>query len=349
MVSSLTGYPVTPDAADPDGQTNPPDGSEPDGEVPTTCLDGSPIGTVTACTLDGLVYPCGNGCDDDGDGLVDLDDPQCAGDPCHASESMAGGGGGGAIVPCGDKVYQCGNGLDDDGDGLVDSEDPDCLGPCDNNESGFYPNIPGGGSGEGNCTFDCYFDDNSGSGGGDCLWNIACDPLEPGVHWNVGCAYDESTKTQGYSCSDLRDDQFASRFFCAENCEWRVPNGCDCFGCCLFPSSDNPNRHLFIGSKDALGNKNCTLADAKKDEPEFCYECTPVPSCFNGCGECELCLGKDTLPEHCNPTEPPEDGGVNPPERCPAGLQACGLPEDPACPAGHYCLTGCCVYFGGPG
>ncbi|MDY0000637.1 MAG: hypothetical protein RBU30_05025, partial [Polyangia bacterium] len=51
---------------------------------------------------------CDNGIDDDGDGLVDCDDPGCAGE-------------------AGCLVEDCDNGVDDDGDNLVDCADPDCA------------------------------------------------------------------------------------------------------------------------------------------------------------------------------------------------------------------------------
>jgi len=35
------------------------------------------------------------------------------------------------------------------------------------------------------------------------------------------------------------------------------------------------------------------------------------------------------------------DGGTT--QRCPGGQQPCGLPTDPACPNGYFCLTGCCI------
>src|SRR5438876_2084675 len=52
---------------------------------------------------------CGDGIDNDGDGLVDCADPDCANAPeCRPHE-------------------MCGNCIDDDGDGLVDYEDADCC------------------------------------------------------------------------------------------------------------------------------------------------------------------------------------------------------------------------------
>ncbi|HSN53801.1 MAG TPA: serine protease, partial [Candidatus Sulfomarinibacteraceae bacterium] len=53
---------------------------------------------------------CSNGVDDDCDGLVDDDDPDCQ-----------------TCVP---TAEDCSNGLDDDCDGLVDGEDPDCDTTC---------------------------------------------------------------------------------------------------------------------------------------------------------------------------------------------------------------------------
>jgi hypothetical protein len=62
---------------------------------------------------------CGNGVDDDHNGLTDCDDPQCEGRAC------------GFGCVCGVEVKVetlCANGVDDDGDGFTDCEDPDCLG-----------------------------------------------------------------------------------------------------------------------------------------------------------------------------------------------------------------------------
>jgi hypothetical protein len=245
------------------------------------------------------------------------------------------------VVPCGTSIFQCADGVDNDDDGLIDSDDPNCLGPCDNNESGFNPDIPGGISGGGSCTLDCYFDENSGSGGGDCIWHVGCDSLNPGAAWpGSDCSYvgDGNDASGGFSCMDHFVDQFGERTSCQSNCEWRTPNGCDCFGCCLFPTASQPNRYLLVGSRDPDGSQNCTYEDTLKDEPVHCKPCTPVPSCIKGCDECELCVGKLALPPHCLPEE-----------RCADGQQPCGLLGDESCAEGFYCLTGCCIFFGIPG
>ena len=54
---------------------------------------------------------CSNGLDDDGDGLFDCDDPDCADSPDCKTEPET----------------ICNNGLDDDGDGLFDCDDSDCA------------------------------------------------------------------------------------------------------------------------------------------------------------------------------------------------------------------------------
>ncbi len=57
------------------------------------------------------IEDCTNGIDDDRDGLVDCDDPDCS---CDLS----------CVQP---TETSCANGIDDDCDGLVDCADPDCF------------------------------------------------------------------------------------------------------------------------------------------------------------------------------------------------------------------------------
>ena len=60
----------------------------------------------------GKVEICGNGIDDDCNGLGDCFDPACASDPSCIDH----------------KKETCGNGIDDDGNGLIDCKDPACFG-----------------------------------------------------------------------------------------------------------------------------------------------------------------------------------------------------------------------------
>jgi len=68
--------------------------------------------TIFSCSDDPIIEIeiCNNNIDDDGDGLVDCDDPDCQGDP--------------DCVVIATEI--CNNNIDDDGDGLVDCDDPNC-------------------------------------------------------------------------------------------------------------------------------------------------------------------------------------------------------------------------------
>ena len=235
---------------------------------------------------------------------------------------------------CQGHLTECGDCVDNDGDGRVDSRDPECLGPCDNTEG---PALTTGVGGEGgaSCNRDCYFDFGNGSGNDDCRWDTLCDPNEP----DVVCPYD-ADELGGNRCPD---DQSA---MCLEVCRPITPNGCDCFGCCTFDdlagrAEGDGGEWVWLGSgigEGVDGEGTCTLADL--NDTELCKPCEPVADCFNDCGRCELCLGRDELPPECY--EEPEDGGMYQP-RCDPGVQVCGLEGEAPCPEGFYCLTGCCV------
>lgn len=250
---------------------------------------------------------------------------------------------GGGPITCQGHLYQCGDTIDNDGDGLADDADPDCLGPCDNNEGGLWLAIPGGDSAP--CSLDCYFDQDQGGGNDHCAWDHRCDPLEPDP--NRLCMYRDPPPPSA-QCPDPQDPR------CETVCGPLVPNGCDCFGCCNLPAGGD--RWVFIGSVDGDGNPTCTLDEASNDAA--CHPCTPVANCLNPCGACELCLGRTELPPECLPPPPVDagtlpDGGPapspdsgTPPPTCMDGRQSCGVPGADPCPAGYFCLTGCCTYFG---
>jgi len=71
---------------------------------------------LPACSLalDFSLEDCGNARDDDGDGLVDCEDPECP--------------------ACQERSRGCFDAVDNDGDGLVDAEDPTCWGPLTERE-----------------------------------------------------------------------------------------------------------------------------------------------------------------------------------------------------------------------
>jgi len=230
---------------------------------------------------------------------------------------------------CANKLLQCGNCRDDDGDGLVDWRDPECLGPCDNTEGPGLDSDVGGTTGT-SCGVDCYFDFGNGAGNDNCLWDHRCDPLDPEV---PTCPYTQSM----VGSKDCPATQPAA---CASYCLPYTPNGCDCFGCCTFPQlagrDGGKDRYVWIGAMDADNVSTCTFADIL--DPAKCPPCTPVENCLNGCGVCELCIGKTTVPPECNASTP--DSGV--PSQCDPGITPCGLPGQAPCGAGYYCISGCC-------
>lgn len=271
--------------------------------------------------------------------------------------SATGGNGSGGLPPpteiaeCQGHVYACGNLLDDDGDGLVDYQDPDCLGPCDDTEDSYFGGISGQAGPK--CIVDCYWDQDSGPGNDDCYWNHQCDPHEvapdyyPEAPNGMNCAYDPSANTPGTSatCDELYQKQSDA---CLAYCGPLTPNGCDCFGCCELPSGSG--KFVWVGSDDDGVQANGGTCDlASVDDPTKCQPCLPVAGCFNPCDKCELCIGKYVLPPECNPqgsggggTGGSGTGGGGGSGQCPGGEQPCGLPNQPLCPGGFFCITGCC-------
>ena len=135
------------------------------------------------------------------------------------------------------------------------------------------------------------------------------------------------------SCDDLYMTQSQQ---CYDYCGPLTPNGCDCFGCCELPSGGG--KYVWLGSVGVNGDTVCT--DDQLDNPDVCHPCLPVAACLNECDPCELCVGKTTLPPECDPGE--GGGGGTSSGQCDEGIQPCGLPNQPPCPSGQYCITGCC-------
>lgn len=90
----------------------------------TVCLNETASAPCETARI-GLTFECGDGLDNDGDGLIDQADLQCFG-PTDA-ESPEGIRGVSSV---------CADGLDNDGDGLVDHDDVDCINTTDQSETG---------------------------------------------------------------------------------------------------------------------------------------------------------------------------------------------------------------------
>jgi hypothetical protein len=282
------------------------------------CQAGTPIhcDDGVACTADA--------CSEQVQGCVHTpDDGLC---PCgETCDPNAGCGNHCVITTCQGHLYECGDCIDNDGDCLIDMNDPNCWGPCDNNESGWKGEVPGQQSQSTCLIMDCYFDQDSGHGNDDCYWSHRCDPLEP-----MGCNYNPNTNIPGTSagCADLHQTQSDQ---CLDFCGPLTPNGCDCFGCCdVYLDGQQDPVTVYLGTEGPSGQGTCNIDTA--GDPSLCHPCTQVLGCLNACTECELCIGQDTLPDHCDEED-----------QCPGGEQPCGLAGQDPCNQGTFCLTGCCV------
>jgi hypothetical protein len=243
-----------------------------------------------------------------------------AGSPTGSSSSGFSTGAGADCIPGGTQCTDC---VDNDGDNQFDAWDTECVGPLDNDEGSFATGIPGDNSDP--CKQDCFFDGNSGSGNDGCLWDLSCDPLNPGA---PDCSYDPSQT----NCPGPPSDK------CLDFCGGLTPNGCDCFGCCEITLANMTKVTILLGA-------GCSEEQAQN--PEVCKACTQRTECLNTCETCEFCLGKPELPPECTPGSSSSgsgsgsssgSGGGN---GCDPTEQACD-PNTP-CPLNYYCLTGCCI------
>jgi hypothetical protein len=301
------------------------------------CNDGLLCNGAETCAANGCLPGQPHVCPDDGiacttsvcDAMTNAcqtitDNSSC---PCGQTCNPAQGGCGSfcALSECQGKVYSCGDCADNDGDCTIDSADTQCLGPCDNTEDSYYGGIAGQNNSP--CKSDCYFDQDTGSGNDDCYWSHKCDPLEVGPDFppeGDKCAYNPNASIPGYSgtCSTAYTTQSAT---CLGYCGPLTPNGCDCFGCCVIPGAPTT---VWLGSEDPVGVGSCNLNTV--NDPTKCKPCTQVQACVNTCENCEVCIGKPTLPPECNQ------------QACPPGATACGLPGQAPCVFGYTCITGCC-------
>ena len=226
---------------------------------------------------------------------------------------------------------QCSNGCDDDGDGEVDGADIECTGAHDNDEAGFATGIHGDNIDA--KQQDCFFDGNSGSGGGDCQYYTCClldDPQTPAVECgdpDLGLQHSGYEDPQ-HSCGNADE----CKMYCAD----LAPPGCDCFGCCTICDA--------AGCVDIAINPvispDCN--DTNIHDPTKCTACFKSTECNGGeCdtnpNDCILCPGEDpsNLPMSCG-------GTATCPNR-PDGSPGITCDATHPCGANQFCASGCCV------
>ena len=138
---------------------------------------------------------CYDGLDDDGDGLIDCADQDCAG-----------------VGAC--EETDCADGLDDEGDGLIDCEDPDCEGIGSCVESICNDGIDN----EGDGLIDCLDPECEGQIG--CIESDCSDGLDDDGDGLIDCLDDECEGAVGcveLNCSDLIDDDNDGLLDCADD------------------------------------------------------------------------------------------------------------------------------------
>ncbi|MBR4985310.1 MAG: hypothetical protein IKY83_06200 [Proteobacteria bacterium] len=151
--------------------------------------------TAGGCLVSGDAYPCevarlgaGFGCadgiDNDGNGLIDAEDPSCFYPWSIEGTSPDDIANGVGLIGIG----ACNDGIDNDGNGFVDALDPGCVSPSDASEAEGYQPMTLGTCGDGQ--------DNNGDGDIDrddafCRWPTGIENEESGVSaYTVGLCRD---------------------------------------------------------------------------------------------------------------------------------------------------------------
>ncbi len=257
------------------------------------------------------------------------------------SGSGSGNGSGSGSQGCTvSGTTQCGDCIDNDMDGKIDGFDPECAGPLDNREDSFATGIPGDNS---DATMqDCFFDGNSGQGGGDCNQHVCC--LLQAADKAECEALNPDSNSMQYNRADCYKP-FGSADVpagCTANCGPLAPPGCDCFGCCTVCSGTGC-RDILLNTAVSPTCDQTNITDPGPDGvdntgDEPCRRCVKntmcgSPECDGGdASSCILCPGQDpsTLPSSCSGDS-----------TCPSGIMECAA--DGSCPTDLYCSSGCCV------
>lgn len=259
-------------------------------------------------TCQGHVYQCGDLVDNDNDGLIDSEDPDCLG-PCDNTEGSYYGGIPGQAGPaCTVDCY-----FDQDSG----SGNDDCYWnhKCDPHEQspGYYPEHDEGGS--------CAYDTKANTPG----TPETCDQLY---------------NTQSQACLDYCGPLTPNGCDCFGCCE--LPSGSGKYvwlgseqngqGSCDLAHVGDPAKCQPCEPVKACLNTcgTCELCIGKDKLPPECYP--DAGSGAGGGGSTGATTGATTG----------TGGGGGSGAQCAPGVQACGLPGEAPCASGYYCITGCC-------
>jgi hypothetical protein len=232
----------------------------------------------------------------------------------------------GALVMCGDHLCACNDGLDNDNDGNIDGQDIACVDARDDDEAnlGLGYKVGGDNSDLANKQ-DCFFDGDSGSGNDGCEYDAICwCPDVDNDGYRDACTIGDTTinrplKPRTQDCDPSKPSDPSK---CAASCGPYIPNGCDALGCCEIYRADGSSFFAVL------------TPECVPETGQGCMSCQQNDATANDCGECELCIGKSTVPATCSGAEP---GGYT----CEGGQPSCSA-ENP-CTSGLFCSLGCCM------
>jgi hypothetical protein len=243
-------------------------------------VDGEQAADVGDFTLDVICGPppevevCGNGLDDDADGLIDCADPNCESaevcDPAEDCSNQMDDDGDGAI-DCGDGDCAtaptcisevCEDAIDNDGDGLVDCDDPECVAKpsCLGVEDCF-----GGFDEDGDGAIDC--DDL------DCAGLFGCPAPECGTPIVLSCDTPMSSTTIGATSEISQYSCFNSTGLGGDRTfEFVAPSG-GSYGVVLDASNGADLALYRLGPAGPIDCSpgNCQMAAATSADPETLY------------------------------------------------------------------------------
>jgi hypothetical protein len=297
-----------------DGGTDADDGGELnpcDYDSGIICLGdgGLPDSGVIGCNFKpclGAIYECGDCEDNDGDGFIDDEDPNCLG-PCDNNEAgfdlkLPGQ----PPSPCDrDCYFDANSGSGNDKCDWALQCDPltPIVGCCD-------PNISTVNCGHPNNRKTCRDPEVQ-----DPLCHEICMPIVPN-----GC--------DCFGCCDIRTDANPGDENWIYIGTFRTEGGNKIDTCHMDAAKAGDHE----ACKPCTPQENCTnpcgiceLCLGKTELPDICFPPPPPPPDAG-------------VPDA---SEPPP-----PPPRCTGTRQPCGLPGDDPCPSGQFCLTGCCVAVG---
>jgi hypothetical protein len=258
-------------------------------------------------TCQGKTYECGDLIDNDGDGLLDSQDPDCLG-PCDNTE---------------DSYYG----------GIPGQAGPACTVDCYFDQDS--------GAGNDNCYWNHQCDPNSvppnyhpeSINGAACAHDESANT--PGAQ---GRSCDDLYNTQSPFCHDFCGPLTPNGCDCFGCCE--LPAGS---GSYVWLGSDSDGTGTGSCSRSGIDDPSkcepCLPVAACLNtcgRCELCLGKTTLPDdCFGPDG------GMGTGSSGAGGSSGGTGGGTGG-GQCPPDLQPCGLPDQEACPQYFYCITGCC-------